>query len=156
MTPERLVQNQALNPGDDLWILPDKNSSGWSQKMDWYLNFQVTKARAHAPQKLSSQLQAIVQEEELGLKEVVIDSEAPLFVASAKNLPNQNTIEVIFHGQEEEWLRQIEQIWIRLQKPKTRIFLPRGFSEDLVKKFCAKNFTAVRVNYVVDTQDFYS
>lgn len=43
MAIKQLSYHTAFTPGSDLWIFSDKKTSFWTKKVDWYLNFQVSK-----------------------------------------------------------------------------------------------------------------
>lgn len=142
-----LYQHGALAAGSDLWVIPELNTSRWSQTLDWYVNFQISRAKNHHAKELSSELKSIINDNELE----VLQFNSPktsLMIASDGRLPNKQLVELTSSEKPEEWVLQVFQIWQQLQRPSLRIFLPEFItSEDLFKlwpeKENVKNITVV-------------
>lgn len=61
---------QAFSPGADLWILPDYEYtsaliSEWTAKVDWQLNFALSKYHSRTKTEISVVLQSVIQQTEL-------------------------------------------------------------------------------------------
>ncbi|MBC7371156.1 MAG: hypothetical protein H7326_06305, partial [Bdellovibrionaceae bacterium] len=84
-----LSQASALNPGSDLWIVPDFSNSKWTQKLDWYLNFQMIKASRHLAPELRNY--TLYVQRETGLPSFDPSAAAPqaLMITSEVYLPNK-------------------------------------------------------------------
>ena len=113
----------ALNPGSELWVIPDPQHSRWATKLDWYMNALITRAENRVPQKIPTGLKQILEDEEIE-KTVSPNSSGALLFATSDLLPCKWTLLVQFASNIEEWSKKIEDTWTALEKPKIRIFLP--------------------------------
>ena len=102
-----LSQASALNPGSDLWIVPDFPKSNWAQKLDWYLNFQIVKASRHAPPGLSDFLVQMIEKTELKIPSFELLSQAPLLIHSQPLLPNKWVAVVPYADNFKHWMKNI-------------------------------------------------
>nr|BFD62228.1 hypothetical protein BdHM001_09090 [Bdellovibrio sp. HM001] len=123
-----LSQASALNPGSDLWIVPDLEKSPWTAKLDWYLNFQVCKSSRHHSPAIPAFVETVVQEAELESPFQPATSSAPLMIASEKLLPNKWVVVLPWNGDLAAWTAEVFSIWKNLKEPTLRIFLPPGQS----------------------------
>ncbi len=123
-----LSQASALNPGSDLWIVPDLEKSQWTARLDWYLNFQVCKASRHQQPALPSFVEEVLRETELDKKNFKNRDQAPLMIASSELLPNKWVVVLPWSGDLTKWTAQVFEIWQKLKEPSLRIFLPPGQS----------------------------
>ena len=57
------------------------------------------------------------------------NSEA-LLIGSSGKLPNRQTVELRQSSSFEEWVAKAHDVWVGLQKPSLRFFLPSEFSTD--------------------------
>ena len=126
MTFRSLSHHTALTPGADLWILPNKTHSFWTKRLDWYLNFQISKPHPH-PQ-ISSQQRRQLQEWELPLVTTSLKVDL-LMIASDNLLPNKQTVILPFIQKKwATWIQQAHHISINLKSPTLRLFLPDHYS----------------------------
>lgn len=126
MATSVLSQASALNPGSDLWIVPDLEQSPWTAKLDWYLNFQICKASRHHTLPLSSYVSEVLAETELERPALGDKASAPLMIASQSLLPNKWVVILPWNGDMNDWSQKIIGIWQNLKQPSLRIFLPPG------------------------------
>lgn len=144
-----LSQASAWNPGADLWILPALTESPWTSKLDWYLNFQLSKASRHESQQVPEYLNSVLAQTEQATYKFSAQSLRPLMISSSELLPNKWVVllsEKDFSGS--EWITQAHSIWTGLQRPSLRIFLPPGqsagqFQKEWVKHSDFQEFTVV-------------
>lgn len=121
-----LSQASALNPGSDLWILPDAGNSRWTVKIDWYLNFQICKAERHHSRALPEYVAEVLSETGLERPVLRYASHAPLLIPSQNLLPNKWIAILPLHKSYSQWVADIAQSWESLQNPSLRVFLPPG------------------------------
>jgi hypothetical protein len=149
---------KALDSGSDLWVVPDRRSSTWSKKIDWYLQFLISKATIHKPPQISKDLEQRMFENEFKVYSQNVSHSSPLLILSARQLPNKMTVQLPFLGDSKDWVSHVFQVWNDLKSPTLRVFLPHGLSSDQflshwpqrdVKTDSSKPF---RVNYVLDSE----
>ena len=135
-----LYQHGALGPGSDLWIIPELEKSRWSQILDWYVNFQISRAKKHQSQNLSPEIKKIMEKNNIKN----FDYSAPiqaLMIASEGRLPNKQLVVLTtIESTPKEWSQQAFQIWRQLKSPTLRVFLPDFLSkEDFINLWPEKN-----------------
>ncbi len=128
MAISTLSQASALNPGSDLWIVPNIKNSRWTANLDWYLNFQISKALRHDRVQLSAYTEEVLLDTELERVQIDLASTSPLMIASHNHLPNKWVVIVQWQQDLEAWVKQAHQIWSQLREPSLRFFLPPGQS----------------------------
>lgn len=124
-----LNQASSMNSGADLWIVPQLPVSKSAQRMDWYLNFLLTKSSLHAKVQAPAPLSSLIKM--TGLEETNWAAEASprLLIPSDHHLPNRWLVQVTFFQENlENWCRNISACWKDLGHPTLRIFLPTGLS----------------------------
>ena len=118
MDSKRLSYHTALTPGADLWVL--SKASFWAKKLDWYVNFQISKPPPH-PSLSSRQIKQLKE------WELPHFSSTPtydvLMIASENFLPNLQTVILPFKNLP-LWIEQVHKIWVDLNHPSLRLFLP--------------------------------
>lgn len=121
-----LSQASALNPGSDLWIVPDLEKSPWTAKLDWYLNFQVCRSSRHETLKLSEFITHVLEETETPKADIPLSNKQPLMIASESLLPSKWVVIMPWNEDMKSWASQIFKVWKDLNEPSLRIFLPPG------------------------------
>ena len=121
-----LSQASALNPGSDLWIVPDAGNSRWSVKIDWYLNFQICKAERHVSRALPEFVSDVLSETGLEKPALKYSPQAPLLIPSENLLPNKWVAVLPLHKNYTQWVSDIARTWASLHNPTLRVFLPPG------------------------------
>lgn len=129
----------ALSPGVQLWFIPPLEASPWSKRIDWYLGFQIRRAKPHKPANFSSELHELVESLEVDVPTMRLTKDAPLMIASEMLLPNHQTVVVPLNDSEDtslaQWTVSCHRIWLGLGQPSARVFLPEKLS---VQAFAAK------------------
>ena len=129
-----LSNHTALTPGAHLWVL--SAPSAWATKLDWALNFQISRIQTHKLRTLTPEQIQNLQEWDLPLFQVQKKLKTPLLVSSAAFLPNQQTVicPLKFHtatlSDITEWLLSAKSIWEQLNRPSLRLFLPDIINKD--------------------------
>lgn len=121
-----LSQASALNPGAELWIMADASNSRWTLKVDWYLNFQVTKSSRHQTANIDSYLRDVIEATELDQQKIAISSNDPLLIPCENLLPCRWAAMIPLHQSYAAWVHEIAKVWKSLGHPALRIFLPAG------------------------------
>ena len=129
-----LSQASALNPGADLWILPDTSHSTWTAKLDWYLNFQISKAVRKDRPLVPDFTQNVLSATGLTAIPAQVPSTAPLMIASQDLLPNKWVVVMKWEGDFETWVQKNFQVWSQLKEPSLRVFLPPGQSTGVFQR----------------------
>lgn len=116
----------ALNPGSDLWIVPDPSNSRWVVKLDWYLNFQIMQSGRHHAAALSRDVQQLLTEIDWSSPAVKVPNKAPLMISVDNRLPARWLVVVPSPEPLSDWIGRLLEVWGGLRKPSLRIFLPTG------------------------------
>lgn len=123
-----LSQASAFNPGSDLWIVPDLEKSQWTEKLDWYLNFQICRSSRHQAPRLPEYVKDVLSETGLPKQDLTQNKQAPLMIASSELLPNKWVVILPWQDDLSQWTAEAYKVWHSLQKPTLRVFLPPGQS----------------------------
>lgn len=116
----------ALNPGFDLWIVPQTESSRWTLRLDWYLNFQVLKSTRRLPAQVPPELSGILKEIEWESVTPQPPTDAPILISSDGRLPARWLVVLPLSGDTSTWVQKIIGVWGDLRKPTLKVFLPTG------------------------------
>lgn len=144
-----ISQASALNPGADLWIVPDLNHSKWTSKIDWYLNFQIVKATRRESPRISPFLNEVLENTGLSVPNFKTEL-APLLIQSQSLLPNKWVLVVDYTNDMQSWVTQIAKVWEDLQRPSLRIFLPSGQSASPLSESWFESLDFQEVTVVLD------
>lgn len=129
MSAKVVAQEEALQAGADIWIVPDLENSEWTQRIDWYLNFQIFRSETHLTPKASAELEQVLAEWDIDAPGVSQAKTSPLMIASSDRLPNHAVVVVPFVGGEiKSWAEKVHETWSRLDAPRLRVFLPSGLT----------------------------
>ena len=133
MSIKQLSYHTALTPGSDLWILSEKKYSFWTQKIDWYLNFQISRKFPHITLS-HEQIKKLTHEWELPHFKLDLDNEKrTLMIASENFLPNTKTVILPFsHQQLRSWVDKALRIWKNIKCPSLRLFLPNDHNYEKI------------------------
>lgn len=129
MATQSLFKAGAFGAGADLWIIPHGSQSKWSPKIDWYLNFLLTRAKRHQPQNVSPALMAITRENELEVEHYFDAQNKPLLITSELRFPNKQVVELPAESDHQKWYQMAYEIWQSMNEPTLRVFLPDDSSE---------------------------
>ncbi|MCB0350346.1 MAG: hypothetical protein KDD38_04125 [Bdellovibrionales bacterium] len=130
MAISTLNRAQAFGAGCDLWIIPEKNNFSFFNKLDWYLNFQLTKSHLHESQSLSPQLKSITNENQLPQFHIELEKTAPLLVSAEIGLPTKRVVEIPSSDEAKPWTTRVYNVWANLDRPTLRVFLPTNINVD--------------------------
>lgn len=117
---EYLTQNKALTLGNDVWFLPNPEVSSWSCQIDWYLNYQITRA----------------------VHRSFTETKPPLLISTENFLNNKSTVCIHFENDIALWTLTVFKIWETLKTLSPRVFLPKNIHTEIFKKECQKFETA--------------
>ncbi len=141
--PQTLFQTGALGPGSTLWIMPQGHESDWKKKLDWYLNFLISKTESHKPVQVTPEFISFLQEYNMELRAHNKTSTLRM-ISCEKFLPCKMIVIVpIYDNDFQKWVESIFEVWKKLLKPNFRIFLPVNFPiVDFMSLWPDKNLTA--------------
>lgn len=123
-----LSQASALNQGAQLWVLPLVSNSRWTAKIDWYLNFQISKAQRHISRELPTFVDEVIGQTGLDRAELKYGEDSTLLIPSELLLPNKWVALVPLLTNYSGWVQQVAETWASLESPSLRVFLPPGHS----------------------------
>lgn len=116
----------SYNPGADLWILPERKNCGLTQRLDWYLNFQISRAAKHATQALPERVSNILAKTGLPHLDFIETKRECLLIPSSNLLPNRWVVVIRGSDDFETWVEVAFKRWTEMRKPSLRLFLPTG------------------------------
>lgn len=125
-----LTRASAFSDGAQLWVVPDLNLSPWTRLLNWYLNLQISRFKAHKFNPYSQGLKQIVEKNELPFSQYEASTEAPLIISCQSRLPSDSCMEMPYRNDLATWLKDIQKVWVNLNYPTLRIFLPPKLSEN--------------------------
>lgn len=124
----------AFTPGSDLWLVPDVKNSRWTQKLDWYLNFQILRSQRQNPSETRNFTRYVQKETGLEVVDYLASKNAPLMITSCEFFPNKWVVVLPLHADFKTWVREAGAIWENLKEPTLRFFLPTGQSAGSFQK----------------------
>lgn len=157
--------SNALSLGSQLWVVPALTESFWARKIDWYLNFQIYKAKDFSqndirPLKVKKKSVVQIPNETKSLNG--ISNESNSFALDAKVILNPNilpcegvlSISCYQSGSHspcdennhkaclmECWGKKIATYWLSQKKPSLKIFLPKGINPQFFIETTEKYFS---------------
>ena len=129
---QMLTKASAYMTGADYWIVPPLEHSHWTQTLNWYLNFQISKQRAHKSADYPEPLKKIIEDNDLPFKSFEDHNHQPLMIASQNRLPTQFVVEVPNIENTKDWFDSIYEISKKTGSKKFRVFLPLPVTESEV------------------------
>ena len=123
-----LTQKEAYSHGDELWVVhPDDKAT--ISRLDWLLNFQISRAHRHQAKKLPPQLNALMQK--CALKDFDFTDgshqESPLLIAASSFVPVLWVL--LSRGLElKKWCQHILEVRKKINLHRVRVFLPQEIS----------------------------
>lgn len=132
MALQEISQASRLNSGADLWVVPETKSSKMAQKIDWYLNFQITRSARHQSKLLPEKVSEILQKSGLPTKDwiekIPLSKKEDLLILSNMAFPNRWVMVIRGSNEFPKWIENIHERWLKMNSPSLRIFLPAGIS----------------------------
>ena len=125
MSIKQLSYHTALTPGSDLWILSEKEYSFWTQKIDWYLNFQISR-KFPCIELSDEKIKQLTNDWQLPYFKLNLDlKNRAVMVASEHFLPNTKTVILPFISKSlESWVYEALRVWENIKHPSLRLFFP--------------------------------
>ena len=148
-----LSHASSLNPGSDLWVVPERKSCFATQKIDWYLNFQISRASKHIQKPISQRLAEIL--EKCGLQALVPqdhteNSRKSLLIPSNTSLPNRWVLVATGSDDFSNWVSTLAKTHVKMNAPSLRVFLPTGRTFEEFQKLWSKASDHGDVAVVID------
>lgn len=129
MKTQVLSSVQALQPGAEIWILPTPHESPWSARIDWYLNFQLSRGLKNQSAHRSPVLEKLLDEIKWALPADVQIKHAPLLIATMGRLP----AEWILVPERWDQADKIFEPTLGLKRQHLRVFAPSHFKSSVLK-----------------------
>ncbi|MEZ0391849.1 MAG: hypothetical protein ACAH59_06520 [Pseudobdellovibrionaceae bacterium] len=124
----QISEDSVFGPGSDLWILPERKNSQIAQKLDWYLNFQISKAVHHETKNLAQPILEVLKNCQLESYDWAPTDTEALLILSSQNLPNRWVMVIRGSERLETWAETAAEKWRKLKSPSVRVFLPQEIS----------------------------
>lgn len=150
MSANTLSSANSYNPGADLWIVTDHRFSRWTEKIDWHLNFQISKSLRHISSKTSPFLNFVLKNTELPNFDFLPESKSQLLIASNRLLPNRWVLVLGFDESLDIWMNDLTKVWKKLGDPSLRIFVPSPFNVSKVAEFWNNHHSTYDVSLVAE------
>lgn len=144
---------QALTGESDLWVLPTAEHSRWFARIDWYLNWQMSKGLAYNRPEPSPGLLHLLEVNSIPYSVPPNADRAPLMVASAGRVPAGLCVVLPFGGGRSlrDWLGEIQTLSGGLNPKRMRVFLPAGSSvKDALAAWAATPAQGIEVEFSND------
>lgn len=121
-----LANVSALSPGHQLWVVPEAAHSKWNQRIDWHLNFQITRTTRQqmpsTPETLNETLTAIEWQPPV----FKAPDNSPIMIYSPHRVPARWVVVLPANEGRAAWMKRLRALWTKLKKPSLRVFLPAG------------------------------
>lgn len=136
MNVQILPQTQSWTPGSDLWVTALPEQSAWSRRMDWHLNFQITKGNSGSLPERSEALEKLLTEIRWQLPKSKDWNSDPLLIAAGNSLPAKWVLVLSDLNPESisASLKKLTKIWNDFNRPKMRLFLPSDLNHEAIRK----------------------
>jgi len=143
----------AYNPGSDLWIFPELEESQWTQKVDWYLNFQIQKNSQRSSLSISDDIRSTLNACEISVPDFTTTAESSaLMISSHLQLPNKWIVVTPGSKNFRAWVKNLYQLWMKLKEPSLRVFLPTGVLANAFVESWNLLSTSEELTLVLDSQ----
>lgn len=129
MSIQTLSQANAYSQGAELWIVPDSRCSSWTNEIDWYLNFQISKFNARETHFSTQPFENLQTECDFLIRVPPTSDANELLIACERRLPTRYLVVIPFELNLESWLVQSLQKFKELKVNNVRIFLPKSISD---------------------------
>ncbi len=153
MSAENTTGNDPFAGPCDLWILPPPRASAWFARVDWYLNWQLSKGVAYGGLHLPNEVLRLSEEYEVPLPVIEpIDSTAPLLVLSTGRLPTHKCVVVDGKTFGRPWLDRVHQVCLNLDAKNVHIFLPAKMDLAEARAAWTAKFAGREARFSADTE----
>jgi hypothetical protein len=128
MASKNPVSPPPLDSNHDLWVIPPSAHSRWFARIDWYLNWQMSKGLAQQRQKPPLELMRVLEDSGLAFEPNMDASAGPLLVGSAGRIGCERCLVLDFKSDVSAWLGLVHKHCSDLLSKRARVFLPHGVS----------------------------
>jgi hypothetical protein len=123
-----LSKHQALLEGSKLWIIPDDAHSPANDRINWLINFQLSKANLHLTPQLSPWIKQCT--EECGIETLLLPKNNTILIPVKNSLPTEWLCLLPFEIKMKDWVDSAHKVWMHMNRPPLRVFLPRGAKKE--------------------------
>jgi hypothetical protein len=139
---------------NSLWVLPTPGHSAWFAKIDWYLNWQMTRGLTHEARQPSTTLMRLTREHGLPDPIPAVTSPVPLMVSARGRVAAEQCVVIGEPENLSDWLKRVHQLIQALNHSSARIHLPTGASRpkaDELWKTLSKQ-SKISIEFIVDEE----
>ncbi len=137
MNAAELSNNEAFNPGSDLWVIRNNPENKWWNELDFRSGFLLSQCLFHHKKTQPVQLEEILQQTEL--KKITF-TEDPNFLLVGSSDHFLNKWILLWDQETEKVIDQIERISSQLKAPSVRFF---SDSKELLSLIKARQKTSL-------------
>lgn len=140
MSMSLLPATQAWTAGSPIWVAALPENSLWSRKLDWSLNFCLTKGLSHRSQPRAIALENLLKTIAWKIPAEMEMNQDPLLIGAAQRLPCDWVLLLKNFSTEKKklamGLKTLSTVWQQLGQPKLRLFAPTHFEQkDLLESW---------------------
>lgn len=150
MNIQNLSQAEAFSSGGDLWVCPQTQLASWSTMLNWYLNFQITRAEIHTPQSLSPVFEDLKNQFEFDFQPYQFKDDENVLIASEFLVPVKYVLIAPLSEttKVEAWVKEILQKIENMKVIHIRFFLPIGADTENLQKELAQIDSPLQITLV--------
>lgn len=133
MNVSLLPSTQAFTSGAFLWVVAPPPTSFWARKIDWYLNFCLSKGSHHNGQGRPLALEKTLEQIRWQLPRDYLEAkDGPLLIAAIQRLPCDWVLllDTFKNGSFDQVARTLSKVWLGLNQPRLRLFAPTQFDRE--------------------------
>lgn len=139
----------------DLWVLPPPAHSRWFSRIDWYLNWQMSKGLSHQKMKPSVELFRVMEDAGISIQPDPVFPPTPLLVSSTGRVASERCVVIDFKDDLNGWLASVHALCANLKSKHARIFLPQGSETGTAEKIWKKMTPLeIQLEFSTDEEDF--
>lgn len=143
--------SEVFSASSDLWVLPSPRDSRWVNRLDWYLNGQISKAMARVPARPSAELVKVALDAGIAVEPShMMGPEAPLMVISKDLLPASSCLVLGDSQDAKKWLSEVLKQAQAVGAQSVRIFLPSTLEPNKAAQFLEKQAPKIDVQLVTE------
>lgn len=136
----------------DLWVLPPPRLSAWFPKIDWYLNWQMSKGLAYAGLHLPNETHRLAEEFDITLPEPINDPPPPLLILNHGRIPAPKCVVLDVNSRLKGWLERVYEVSENLQAKSIHVFLPTKFEVSEAKEIWSDRFKDRKAKFSSDEE----
>ncbi len=129
-----LAASSALSAGSDIWVTAPVKISSWTQKIDWYLNFQITRFTQRKKTVPAPELQELwMKSFDFKIKEDFLEDDDEMVLLSSPSLPCKWVIHLPHWTEKKEISAALLKKISALNATSVRFFLPKNQAPHISK-----------------------